>query len=209
MRSFETDVQKIKYKVLRAVAEHALNEKMEDVYYSVPLEVIPGRKPTMRCCIYKERAIVGERVHTALGGDRGDSVIQVIDIACDECPVDRYTVSNACRGCLAHRCMKACPKGAISRTKSGKMEIDPEKCIHCGRCAKACPYEAITENVRPCERACKVGAIKMNDMQKAEINYDKCISCGACVFQWPFGAVVDNSSIVDAIKLLQQADHRG
>ena len=120
MRSFETDVQKIKYKVLRAVAEHALNEKMEDVYYSVPLEVIPGRKPTMRCCVYKERAIVGERVHTALGGDRGDNVIQVIDIACDECPVDRYTVSNACRGCLAHRCMKACPKGAISRTKSGK-----------------------------------------------------------------------------------------
>ena len=53
MRSFETDVQKIKYKVLRAVAEHALNEKMEDVYYSVPLEVIPGRKPTMRCCVYK------------------------------------------------------------------------------------------------------------------------------------------------------------
>lgn len=49
----------------------------------------------------------------------------------------------------------------------------------------------------------------MNDMQKAEINYDKCISCGACVFQCPFGAVVDNSSIVDAIKLLQQADHRG
>ena len=76
MRSFETDVQKIKYKVLRAVAEHALNEKMEDVYYSVPLEVIPGRKPTMRCCVYKERAIVGERVHTALGGDRGDNVIQ-------------------------------------------------------------------------------------------------------------------------------------
>ena len=166
MRSFETDVQKIKYKVLRAVAEHALNEKMEDVYYSVPLEVVPGRKPTMRCCVYKERAIVGERVHTALGGDRGDNVIQVIDIACDECPVDRYTVSNACRGCLAHRCMKACPKGAISRTKSGKMEIDPEKCIHCGRCAKACPYEAITENVRPCERACKVGAIKMNEEAK-------------------------------------------
>ena len=110
MRSFETDVQKIKYKVLRAVAEHALNEKMADVYYSVPLFdipkiIVPGNKPTMRCCVYKERAIVGERVHTALGGDRGDNVIQVIDIACDECPVDRYTVSNACRGCLAHRCM--------------------------------------------------------------------------------------------------------
>ena len=172
MRNFETDVQLLKYKVLRAVAEHALNEKMDDVYYSVPQEVIPGKKPTMRCCVYKERAIVSERVHNVLGGERGSNVIQVIDIACDECPVDRYTVSNACRGCLAHRCMKACPKGAITKGKDGKAEIDPDKCIHCGRCAKACPYGAITENVRPCERACKIGAIKMNDQQKAEINYD-------------------------------------
>ena len=209
MRNFETDVQMIKYKVLRAVAEHALNEKMDDVYYSVPQEVIPGKKPTMRCCVYKERAIISERVHNVLGGERGSNVIQVIDIACDECPVDRYTVSNACRGCLAHRCMKACPKGAITKGKDGKAEIDPDKCIHCGRCAKACPYGAITENVRPCERACKIGAIKMNDQQKAEINYDKCINCGACVSQCPFGAVVDNSYIVDAINLIKQADHRG
>ena len=127
MRNFETDVQLLKYKVLRAVAEHALNEKMDDVYYSVPQEVIPGKKPTMRCCVYKERAIVSERVHNVLGGERGSNVIQVIDIACDECPVDRYTVSNACRGCLAHRCMKACPKGAITKGKDGKAEIDPDK----------------------------------------------------------------------------------
>ncbi|MCD8356753.1 MAG: 4Fe-4S dicluster domain-containing protein [Clostridia bacterium] len=209
MRNFETDVQKIKYKVLRAVAEHALNEKMDDVYYSVPLEVIPGKKPTMRCCVYKERAIVTERVHNALGGEQGSDIIQVIDIACDECPVDRYTVSNACRGCLAHRCMKACPRNAITKGRDGKAEIDPEKCIHCGRCAKACPYGAITENIRPCERACKIGAIKMNDQQKAEINYEKCINCGACVSQCPFGAVVDNSYMVDAINLIKQADHRG
>ena len=81
MRNFETDVQLLKYKVLRAVAEHALNEKMDDVYYSVPQEVIPGKKPTMRCCVYKERAIVSERVHNVLGGERGSNVIQVIDIA--------------------------------------------------------------------------------------------------------------------------------
>ncbi len=209
MRSFETDVQLIKYKVLRAVAERALQERLDDCYYTVPQEVIPGKKATMRCCVYKERAIVGERVHNALGGDRDSHVIEVIDIACDECPVDRYSVSNSCRGCLAHRCMKVCPRGAISKGDDGRAKIDPEKCIHCGRCAKVCPYGAITENVRPCERSCKVGAIKMNDQQKAEINYDKCISCGACVTQCPFGAVVDNSYMVDAIKLIQQADHRG
>ena len=78
MRNFETDVQLLKYKVLRAVAEHALNEKMDDVYYSVPKEVIPGKKPTMRCCVYKERAIVSERVHNVLGGERGSNVIQEI-----------------------------------------------------------------------------------------------------------------------------------
>lgn len=209
MRSFETDVQQIKYKVLRAVAEHALQGKMEDIYYAIPHEVIPGKKATMRCCVYKERAVVEERVHNALSGSRQDHVIEVIDIACDECPIERYSVSNSCRGCLAHRCMKVCPRGAISKGKNGKAEIDPEKCIQCGRCSKVCPYSAITENIRPCERSCKVGAISMNDQQKAEINYDKCVSCGACVSQCPFGAVVDNSYIVDTINLLKQADHRG
>ena len=41
----------------------------------------------MSCCIYKDRAIVAERIRIALGGNKDDSnVIQVIDIACDECP---------------------------------------------------------------------------------------------------------------------------
>jgi hypothetical protein len=31
-------------------------------------------------------------------------IIEVIDIACDECPVGGYEVTNSCRGCLAHRC---------------------------------------------------------------------------------------------------------
>ena len=62
-----------------------------------PKTIIPGKKATMRCCVYKERAIVEERVHMAMGGDRDNpNVIEVIDIACDECPVHRVTVSDAC-----------------------------------------------------------------------------------------------------------------
>ena len=34
MRSFETDVQLIKYKVLRAVAEHALQERLDVLFFS-------------------------------------------------------------------------------------------------------------------------------------------------------------------------------
>ena len=42
----------------------------------------------MRCCIYKERAIVEERIKLAMGGDKNNpNVIEVIDIACDECPM--------------------------------------------------------------------------------------------------------------------------
>ena len=42
----------------------------------------------MRCCVYKERAIVSERIKLATGGDPlNPNVIEVIDIACDECPV--------------------------------------------------------------------------------------------------------------------------
>ena len=52
----------------------------------------------MRCCIYKERAIVAERVKIAMGGHRENpNVIEVIGIACDECPVSGYRVGPDCR----------------------------------------------------------------------------------------------------------------
>lgn len=186
MRNFETDVQKLKYEILREVARLAFEGRLNDAYYEIPKTVVPGPKPTMRCCIYKERAVAQERVRIALGGERArGEVVTVIDIACDECPVDRYSIGQSCRGCIARRCMKVCPKGAISKGDDGRCRIDPDKCIQCGRCAKVCPYGAITENVRPCERGCKVGAISMNSQHKAEIDYDKCINCGACAFALP------------------------
>lgn len=207
MRKFETDVQLLKYKVLKAVAKRAFQGNTGDSYYEIPKEISPGPKATMRCCIYKERAIAQERVKLAMGGDRTKrSIVEVIDIACDECPVDIYTVGQSCRGCIASRCIKACPKGAISKGMDGRAHIDQDKCIECGRCAKVCPYSAISENVRPCERSCKVGAIKMNAEKKAHINEEKCISCGACVYQCPFGAVVDRSFMTDAISILKNAD---
>ena len=47
--------------------------------------IVPGKVPTMRCCVYKERAILAERVKLAMGGNKSNpNVIEVIDIACDE-----------------------------------------------------------------------------------------------------------------------------
>lgn len=208
MRKFDTQVQYLKYKVLREVARCAFEDRLFDCYNDIPKIIVKGKEATMRCCVYKERAIVAERIKLAAGGDKSNpNVIEVIEIACDECPVSGYTVTDSCRGCIAHRCEDNCPKGAIYFDRNQKAHIDKEKCVECGRCAKVCPYSAITNSKRPCENACKIGAISMNEDKCAAINYDKCISCGACVYQCPFGAVSEKSFILDVIDILKKSEN--
>ena len=115
VRKFDTKVQHLKYKVLREVARLAWGDELLEHITDIPKTIVPGNEATMRCCIYKERAILAERVKLAMGGDRANpNVIEVIDIACDECPVGGYKVTDTCRGCLAHRCEDVCRRGAIT-----------------------------------------------------------------------------------------------
>ncbi len=205
MRKFDTKVQHLKYKVLREVARQAWNNTLLDNILDMPKTLAPGRTPTMRCCVYKERAILAERVKIAMGGNKERSnPIEVITIACDECPVGGYEVTNACRGCLAHRCDDVCPRDAITFDRNYVAEIDKSKCIECGACAKVCPYNAIVNRTRPCQIACKVKAITMNEAKEAEIDDDKCTSCGACVYQCPFGAITDKSYMLNVIDMIKR-----
>lgn len=207
VRLFDTDVQKLKYEVLREVARHAYDGRLADSYVDIPKRLAPGPKPTMRCCVYKERAILTERVRLAMGGDRCDpNVVEVIGIACDECPVSGYQVGRDCRGCIAHRCMAACPKAAISLDANRRACIDPKKCVGCGKCAAACPYSAIANHRRPCENACKVKAIHMGEDNCASIEAGKCIGCGACAYQCPFGAIQDKSYLLEAIDIVRGSE---
>lgn len=204
---FDTKVQYLKYKVLREVARQAWDGTLLDNVLDIPKIIVPGKEPTMRCCVYKERAILGERVKIAMGGDKNNpNVIEVIETACDECPMGGYEVTDACRGCLAHRCEDACRKGAISFDHNQKAHIDKTKCVECGMCAKNCPYSAIMNFKRPCMSACKVNAISMNEDKAAKIDNDKCISCGACVYQCPFGAITDKSFIINVIDMIQKSE---
>ena len=208
MHKFDTKVQYLKYKVLREVARLAWNDTLLDNVLDIPKTIVPGKTPTMRCCVYKERAILAERVKLAMGGDKErHNVIEVIDIACDECPMGGYEVTNACRGCLAHRCEDACRFGAITFDENHVAHIDKTKCKECGCCARVCPYTAIISRRRPCENACKIKAISMNEDKSAAIDDSKCISCGACVYQCPFGAITDKSFILDAIDILKKSEN--
>ncbi len=207
MRKFDTKVQYLKYKVLREVARQAWQDTLLENVLDIPKIIVPGKQPTMRCCVYKERAILAERVKLAMGGSADNpNVIEVIDIACDECPVGGYEVTNACRGCLAHRCEDVCRRGAISFDENHVAHIDKTKCVECGQCAKVCPYTAIVSRKRPCQNACKVKAISMNEEKAATIDNGKCIACGACVYQCPFGAIMDKSYMLNVIDLLRKSE---
>ncbi len=205
---FDTKVQYLKYRVLSEVGRNAWEGTLTEKLLDIPKMIVPGKEPTMRCCVYKERAILGERVRIAMGGDRSNpNVIEVVDIACDGCPSAGYEVSDSCRSCLSHRCEAACKRGAIYFDHNHTAHIDKSKCVECGMCAQVCPFSAIVNRKRPCQSACKINAISFDDDDAAIIDNEKCISCGACVYQCPFGAITDKSFILDVIDMIKYSDN--
>ena len=203
MRKFDTKVQHLKYKVLREVARLAFEDKLLDCYTEIPKMIVKGPEPTMRCCIYKERAIVGERITygASAATRRTPTSSRSSTSPATSARSAATTVTESCRGCIAHRCEDVCKRGAISFDKHQRAVIDKEKCVECGACAKVCPYSAITDHKRPCENACKVKAISRDEKTlAASIDNDKCIACGACVYQCPFGAITDKSYILDVVE---------
>lgn len=216
MITFETQLKKLKYLVLKEVAKMTLENRLnKEELDKVPFEIITGERAEYRCCVYKERAIVYERAKLAMGClpngqmadefvnvEDDDQIIYVIDAACDKCPINRFVVTEACRGCIQHKCMEVCPAGAITRA-AGRAYINHETCKECGLCKEVCPYNAVAEVMRPCKRVCPTGALEMNPKDsKARINKEECVNCGACMGACPFGAISDKSYIVDVTRAL-------
>lgn len=192
---------------MKEISKRAFKGEFDKTRHLIPKSIINGEKPISRCCVYKEREIVFERVNYAVDEiTKNSNIIEIIDIACDECPSQRYKVTDSCRGCLAHRCLQACPVNAIDIV-NGKASINASKCISCGKCKEVCPYDAIADVLRPCMKACLSKAIEIRDDNKVEINRDLCTSCGTCVYQCPFGAITDRSEILPVIKALKEQDN--
>ena len=206
----DENVITIKHKVLNEVARLAFEGKLEEERDHIAGRLIPGSLPQFRCCIYKEREIIRQRVRLAEGkapGEEDDgNIIQVINSACEDCPISSYTVTENCQNCLGKACINACKFGAIESGRH-RSHIDASKCKECGQCAKACPYNAIAHLKRPCKFSCPVDAITYNEYGLSVINKDKCIRCGKCIHSCPFGAIGTKSFMVPVIEALKSGKH--
>ena len=60
MKKFDNHVQYVKYSVLKEILKSELKDNLLKDLLNIPKKIAPGPKPQIRCCIYKERAIVGE-----------------------------------------------------------------------------------------------------------------------------------------------------
>ena len=107
--TFITDINKIKFEVNTEVARLAFAGELDEKANEIPYKLIPGRTPHYRCCVYREREIIRERVQLAMGrsamsGQKNKNIVQVIEAACEGCPINRFNVTNNCQMCmvLAH-----------------------------------------------------------------------------------------------------------
>ena len=131
-----TAVAQLRRMVLEHLSRYTWNDVLIDHVYDI-LQEVRDDTPRYRCCVYKERAVLKNRIDMALGQDCKENIIEaskktlfeperkdlpIIDVlpaACDQCPIDAYYVTDVCRHCIAHKCMNNCPKKAISLVQNG------------------------------------------------------------------------------------------
>lgn len=206
MSLFDHEARQFKFDVLREVSKRSFEGTLnEDVADELAYTLIPTTKAEFRCCVYKEREIIRQRAHMAMGkppvpveNDNKRQIVRVIEAACDGCNIHKILVTDNCRKCMAKACVSACKFDAM-RMGDGHAYIDYDKCKECGACVNACPFNAIVETQRPCKKSCPVDAITIGTDNLAKIDEDKCINCGACQAKCPFGAIEDMSWMVDVI----------
>lgn len=229
MKESYVDLINIRRQVFAKIARMAYNGEDLRELEKAAFEILPGEVAKHRDSIFRERAIVEERLRLTMGLNARkpteyhhvadgisevdvaetqfiEPLVNVVTFACEACPTKSFNVTDNCRRCLAHPCTNVCPTNAVSIEKN-RANINQDKCIKCGRCKETCPYNAIVQYDRPCAAACGVNAIDSDYLGRAQINMDRCVSCGNCIVQCPFGAIADKSQIYQLIKALKSNDN--
>ena len=157
MRGIQTPVRNVRRRIFKEIAKFGYEQRNLQDLEDLPYEIIPGEVAKYRDSIYRERAIVGERLRLAMGMSLNSAdkptritkgidesnisekyyeppLLQVIPSACNECKEKAFIVGEQCQGCMAHPCMEVCPKKAISFKDGyslidGKLEVNEEEAV--------------------------------------------------------------------------------
>lgn len=226
MSTNDNQIKHLKKEILIRIAEAFLSDDFEENARKIPYDMRPkGCETDLRCCIYKERAVIRDRIVAGLGHSiekddeykllstyakeaterkqPDEEILTVLQGACKGCVQSSVHVTDLCQGCVARPCKTTCRFGAISII-NGKSHIDASKCKNCGMCINACPYSAIAKIIVPCESVCPVDAIKKDESGHARIDFSKCISCGKCIMACPFGAIHEKSQVIDVLSRIKE-----
>ena len=226
MSTNDNQIKHLKREILIRITEAFLSDNFEENARKIPYAMRPkGCETDLRCCIYKERAVIRDRIVAGLGHSiekddeytllsdyakeatqrqkPDEEILTVLQGACKGCVPSSVYVTDLCQGCVARPCKTTCKFGEISII-NGKSHIDPSKCKNCGMCINACPYSAIAKIIVPCESVCPVDAIKKDESGHARIDFSKCISCGKCIMACPFGAIHEKSQIIDVLSRIKE-----
>ena len=88
---------KLKHKIMEETARLAWDGNLDEEHKEKLIyEIIPGPMATYRCCVYKERELVKQRIRLSEaknpdGVSTSENIVQVIRPACEECPLSAYT----------------------------------------------------------------------------------------------------------------------
>lgn len=222
----DNQIKHLKREILVRITEAFLSNNFEENTRKIPYVMRPkGCEVDLRCCVYKERSVIRDRIVAGLGyaieeddeytllsdyakgaSEREkpeDDILTVLQGACKGCVPSSVHVTDMCQGCVARPCTSTCRFGAISIV-NGRSHIDASKCKNCGMCINACPYGAIAKIIVPCESVCPVDAIKKDESGHAKIDFSKCIGCGKCISACPFGAIHEKSQIIDVLSRIKE-----
>ena len=100
-----TAVTQLRRMVLEHLARYTWNDELVDHVYDI-LQEVTEETPRLRCCVYKERAVLKNRIDMALDqscdsniinaakktlqtpADDSLPIIDVLPAACDQCPIE-------------------------------------------------------------------------------------------------------------------------
>ena len=216
----------IRREIFRHLGEMLIKETPFSETDRIPIKMRPKNQASIRCCIYRDRAVIRHKTMAMLGFDTNieqdelkplgeyfqeslntaqpdDNILTVTHEACSSCKKANYVVTNMCRGCVGQSCMLNCPKDAIAFI-GNQAKILEDKCVNCGLCQKVCPYHSIIYSPVPCEEVCPVDAIQKDAHGKEVIDIEKCIFCGKCIESCPYGAIVEKSHLFNIINKIKQ-----